>query len=569
VKQRLLSAALAAIAFCAAPTVFGRAGGGGHSGGGGGGHSGGGHSGGFSGHGGSGGGGGSFGGFITFIIIVIIVWYLWRRVQRSRGQGPSGGGSGTPGGPGGGPNSGADAAQKVLGALLGAAAGGGLAGLARAAPAGSAQLQSSVSQIRTHDTNFEMETFLQRAEMTFYLVKRAIGRNDPVALRPYVNDVLFQQIAQSLKQRQGQHQHELLESLNVRGVHVIQAELGAEQQSLLVHFDLVYRGKTVDENQRVVTDEGQDARHGERWTFVRAATAVTPAAGGVTASRCPACGAELRLNLDGSCAHCKASVTNGTVDWVVSAVQPAPFIGHYVDGLSGNAAPTVADGIAQLKSADANFSIDAFSQRASTGFMALQEAWCQQNLDKGRAFLSPGAYFAWRSQLETMAAEGRKNVMEQLQVLRIDTIRVVHGQVFDDLTVRFSARCADYEVDQNNRVVFGDRSVRPFTEEWTFQRSVGVASSNKPGTLENTCPRCGAPVQLTQIGECRFCRAAVTSGKFDWVVSRIEQEDDDDEAGSSGGGDVGSQIAGAIGGAIVGGLLGSLLGGDSDRDRNT
>jgi hypothetical protein len=75
-------------------------------------------------------------------------------------------------------------------------------------------------------------------------------------------------------------------------------------------------------------------------------------------------------------------------------------------------------------------------------------------------------------------------------------------------------------------------------------------------------------VQLTQIGECRFCRAAVTSGKFDWVVSRIEQEDDD-EGGSGGGNDIGSQIAGAIGGAIVGGLLGSLLGGDSDRDRST
>jgi hypothetical protein len=168
-----------------------------------------------------------------------------------------------------------------------------------------------------------------------------------------------------------------------------------------------------------------------------------------------------------------------------------------------------------------------------------------------------------------MAAEGRRNVMEQLQILRIEPMRIVHGQVFDDLTVRITASCADYEIDQSNRVVFGDRTVRPFTEEWSFQRSVGVSSSGKPGTLENTCPRCGAPVQLTQIGECRFCKAAVTSGKFDWVVSRIEQEDDDDdeeEGDGRGGPDIGNQIAGAIGGAIVGGLLGSLLGGNSDRD---
>jgi predicted lipid-binding transport protein (Tim44 family) len=550
VKQWLLSAALAALAFCAAPAAFGRAGGGGHAGSGYGGH------GGYSGHGG---GGGSFGGFITLAIIVLIIWYFYRRAQRNRGQTP----------PSQGPRPPMNAATRdIVGALLGAATAGTLAGnRAGAAPAAVAEVSAAVDAIRTRDANFDIESFLQRAEMTFYLVKRAINNNDSAAVRPYLNDALFAQISQMLQQNKSQHRHDLLESLNVRGVHVIHADLNAQQQSLLVHFDLVYRGKTLDDAQHVLADEGHDTRHGEQWTFVRAAAAVTPAAGGVTASRCPACGAELRLNLDGSCTHCRASVTNGTVDWVVAAVQSAPFIGHYVDGLSGSAAPTVADGIASLKAADTNFSIDTFCQRVGTGFTTLQDAWCKQNLDAGRAFLSPGAYFAWRSQVETMAAQGRRNVMEQLQIQRIEPMRIVHGQVFDDLTVQITASCADYEIDQSNRVVFGDRSVRPFTEEWTFQRSVGASSSGKPGTLENTCPRCGAPVQLTQIGECRFCKAAVTSGKFDWVVSRIEQEDDDEDAGDGRGGpDLGNQIAGAIGGAIVGGLLGSLLGGNSDRN---
>ena len=553
-RQRLSSAALAAWGFCAAPSVFARAGGGGHSGGGGG-HSSGSHSsGGFS--TGGGGDGSPLGGLFILLIFGIIVWLLWRRAQRRRQQGLDARPTPT--------QEQRDAAQRAIGALLGAAGGALAAARAGAAPAAIAQVASAVHAMRARDPGFEMVTFLQRAEMTFYLVKRAIGRNDPVALRPYLIDALFAQIAAALKQRQAQHQHELLESLNVRAVHVIHAELTQQQQSLLVHFDLVYRGKTLDDTQHVVADEGQDTRHGERWTFVRAANATTPAAGGVIDSRCPSCGAELRLNLDGSCAHCKASVTNGSVDWVLAAVQAAPFIGHYVDGLSGAAAPTVAEGIAQLKAADPNFALEAFCARVNTAFNLLQSAWCAQNLDAGRAFLSPGAYFAWRSQLETMAAEGRKNIMDQLQVLRVEPMRVVHGQVFDDLTVRITARAADYEVDGNGRIVFGDRTVRPFTEEWTFQRSVGVASSDKPGTLENTCPRCGAPVQLTQIGECRYCKAAVTSGKFDWVVSRIEQEDDG--AGSDGGGgdsDLGSEIVGTIGSAVIGGLLGSLLGGSN------
>ena len=255
-------------------------------------------------------------------------------------------------------------------------------------------------------------------------------------------------------------------------------------------------------------------------------------------------------------------MTNGSVDWVVAAVEPAAFVGYVGDATFAVAAPTVAEGLASLAAADPQFKSEAFLARVRTGFMALQDAWCKQNLDAGRAFLSQGAYFAWRAQLETMAAEGRKNIMEHLTIASVTPIRVVHGRVFDDLTVRITAACADYEVDGSGKVVFGDKTIRPFTEQWTFQRSVGVATSGKPGTLENTCPSCGAPVALTQIGECRYCKAAVTSGKFDWVVSRIEQEDDNDGASGGGSGDVGTDIALRVGGAIVGGLIGSLLSGD-------
>jgi hypothetical protein len=281
--------------------------------------------------------------------------------------------------------------------------------------------------------------------------------------------------------------------------------------------------------------------------------------GGVIAARCPACGAELRLALDGTCAHCKASVTNGSVDWVVVDVQPASYVGYSADSSLGFAAASIPEGVAALTAADKDFSMGAFQGRVKTAFLALQDAWCKQKLDAGRAFMSPGAYFTWSAQLETMAAEGRRNVMENLSVRAVEPVRIVHGKVFDDLTVRISAAAADYEVDKSNKIVFGDRGVKPFMEDWTFQRSVGAATSGKPGTLENTCPSCGAPVSLTQIGECRYCKAAVTSGKFDWVVSRIDQED---TAGAGTGvslNNAGEAIALQVGGAIVGGLLSSLL----------
>jgi predicted lipid-binding transport protein (Tim44 family) len=503
---RMARMAIACVTMGAALDALARAGGGGHGGGG---SSGGSHS--FSGgsfHSYSGGGGQlSFGGVIALLIIMALVYYfIWRWKRNAEAM----------------PQQRSVAAGGAVPFSFGAP------GVQRQAPAlqsNRPSLPAGVATIGAKDPGFEIETFLQRAEMSYFLVKRGIQNNDAAAVRPYLNDALFSETARGIGQSKTQHRHTLLESLNMRAVHLVNADCNDEGQSLEVHFDLVYRAKSFDDANHVLADEGDDGRHGERWTFVRSASARTSSVGNVTASRYPACGAELKLSLDGVCAHCKASVTNGSVDWVVADMRPAPFVGYTSESQLAAAAPSVAEGVARMRSSDPAFSIDAFRVRVRTAFVALQDAWCKQNLDAARAFLSPGAYFAWRAQLETMAAEGRRNVMEHLQVQGIQPMRIVHGRVFDDLTVRITAACADIEIDKDGKIAFGDRTVRPFTEEWTFQRTTGAITSGKPGTLENTCPSCGAPVSLTQIGECRYCKAAITTGRFDWVVSRIEQED--------------------------------------------
>ena len=540
----------AAAAWGAAGAAYGRAGGGSHAG----------SSGQFSSgshspaHFGS--GGGSADGLIGLLVVAVIVYFFIRRSSRRPSAGTLAATQAMQA-------ASIPAALAALGtALEGGAAqrGGGAAGLYGAA---ALNVRAVTDEIRARDPGFELEVFLQRAEMTFFLVKRGIQRNDAAAIRPYLGDRVFAAVSSGIAQAKSLHQHALLESLNVRAVHVDSAACDESGERIDIHFDLVYRARMLDESNHVLSDEGSDQRHGERWTFTRSAEARTPENGGVIASRCPACGAELRLNLDGSCAHCRAGVTNGSVDWVVTDVQGAPFIGYAPGSSLAVAAATLDEGVASLRTTDPGFSLDAFQACVKTAFLALQDAWCRQNLDAGRAFLCPGAYFTWSAQLETLAAEGRRNVMENLSVQRIDPVQIVHGRVFDDLTVRVSASAADFEVDKDNRIVFGDRTLRPFTEDWTFQRSVGVATTEKPGTLENTCPGCGAPIALNQIGECRYCRAAVTSGKFDWVVSRIEQ--DQDAEGGEGSGGAGRDVALQVGGAIVGGLLAGLL---SDRGSN-
>ena len=63
---------------------------------------------------------------------------------------------------------------------------------------------------------------------------------------------------------------------------------------------------------------------------------------------------------------------------------------------------------------------------------------------------------------------------------------------------------------------------RTFSEYWTLVRSADARGAPR---LDKRCPNCGADQKVNMGGACEFCRAHITSGEFDWVLSKIEQDD--------------------------------------------
>jgi hypothetical protein len=63
----------------------------------------------------------------------------------------------------------------------------------------------------------------------------------------------------------------------------------------------------------------------EDLTFGRSAEAMSPAAGGLPARRCPSCGAPLDLGEDGACKYCRGIVTAGRQDWVLVGWRRQPW----------------------------------------------------------------------------------------------------------------------------------------------------------------------------------------------------------------------------------------------------
>jgi hypothetical protein len=218
----------------------------------------------------------------------------------------------------------------------------------------------------------------------------------------------------------------------------------------------------------------------------------------------------------------------GYRSYMRSSGGPAAYQPAYAGPVPAQAYPAdPSEGLATIKANDPNFTEQQFLDRAQAAFFMLQKAWQDRNVDEGRAYMSPGLYMGWKTQVDQMTAEHRKNVLEALYVQGMHIVKATHDDNFENITVRVDASAKDYDVnDQTGKKISGDSSDTPFTEFWTFTRSAGAKTLVTGGITEKKCPNCGAPLDVNATGDCKYCGQAVTSGKFDWVLSKIDQSNE-------------------------------------------
>src|ERR1700759_362943 len=111
-----------------------------------------------------------------------------------------------------------------------------------------------------------------------------------------------------------------------------------------------------------------------------------------------------------------------------------------------------------------------------------------------------------------------------MRITRTTLAKVVRDRYYDSLTIRLWAMGKDYVIHEpDGHHVRGSRHRdRAYSEYWTLIRSAGRKAAVVASPV---CSNCGAPLNITQSGECEHCGAHVTAGEFDWVVSKVEQDD--------------------------------------------
>lgn len=120
---------------------------------------------------------------------------------------------------------------------------------------------------------------------------------------------------------------------------------------------------------------------------------------------------------------------------------------------------------------------------ASKNFLAVQEAWCLQDLPALRELLAPALYGVWEKDVTALQQKGWTNKMEglRLKAMRVVEVKNFKDDTKDSFTVCVEAAAADYTVDRSGAIVESNssdedkqrakqKSFEGFIEFWTFAR---------------------------------------------------------------------------------------------------
>ncbi len=274
----------------------------------------------------------------------------------------------------------------------------------------------------------------------------------------------------------------------------------------------------------------------ETWQFRRNANVRSkPPRTGATFP-CPNCGAPWQSKDTGTqtCASCGMIVDNGRFDWIVDSItlrsqqERPPTLTEDVPERGTNL-PTYKQNdldaqLQRLKGADTAVDVPSLDQRVALIFNELGDAWSKNDLTPVRGLVSDGLYDYLDYWVTAYRSQGLRNLLRKTRITRTELAKITHDRWYDAVTIRIWATGLDYVIqEKTGQVVRGSKRLpRPYSEYWTL-----IRSSERTGATvtKRACGNCGAPLEVTMAGACTHCGAHLTNGEFDWVLSKIEQDD--------------------------------------------
>lgn len=384
------------------------------------------------------------------------------------------------------------------------------------------------NQLRRFDPNFSEIIFTDFSYALYAKAHEARGRGAEALdlLSPYLSD----ETRQGLLSRNPPHLQAVV-GIIVGSMQVTDVQgLASPVVKVSLDFEANYTEVVADGNQtRQMTYYVR-----ERWLLERKRDVLSPTPEQAVALHCPRCGAALEKNVQGACAFCGAKIESGEFQWYVRSIQllsreeRGPLLTSDVPEVGTNFPSVIQPGFQNVRAAFASkhpeFTWNEFEARARLIFHELQAAWSSLEWERARPHETDSIFQMHRYWIEEYRRQKLRNALDRCQITSMQPVKIKEDTFYNAITLRIWAEGYDYTVDQNGKVVSGSKKkLRKWSEYWTFIRNRNAKPAHARADLN--CPNCGAPLKVNATGICEYCRGKVTSGEFDWVLSKIEQDE--------------------------------------------
>jgi hypothetical protein len=272
----------------------------------------------------------------------------------------------------------------------------------------------------------------------------------------------------------------------------------------------------------------------ERLRLTRAPGARSRDPGKARTLNCPNCGGPLSNMRGTTCSFCHTTVPQGSKDWAIVSIhvlerEPrGPLLTSNV-GEQGTSLPTIYDAkaqsaFAQIQAKDPQGTSWAqVEHRVGLVFQEFHAGWVARDPTRVRPFVSDNLFQSQLYWIDLYRSSKCINRTDGSHITRLELANATTDAYYDAVTVRLYATGLDYTVAEDGRLLSGSQSQpRAYSEYWTMIRG---AQKKKTDKNERQCPSCGAPLKINMTGNCEYCAVKVTSGEYDWVLSRIEQDE--------------------------------------------
>jgi transcription elongation factor Elf1 len=277
----------------------------------------------------------------------------------------------------------------------------------------------------------------------------------------------------------------------------------------------------------------------ESWFFVRAVGVQSKPPVANRTWPCPNCGAAWQSDKHENtvelrkCQHCGEDMKIGKFDWCLNGINVqstesalASLTGtveEYGNDLETIVARDAMQNMQAITKDDPAVTWDAVKARFGLVYQRLNEGWNESDLKPVRGLTTRPLRGYLQYWLDEYRRQGLRNRLDKAAIENIKLAKIIRDKHFDAVTARVTAAGCDYTIDADKNLVGGSRTnPRRYTEYWTLIRS---STRRGPVTAEPKCPNCGAELSVSDAGDCTHCSVAIESGGFDWVLSKIEQDD--------------------------------------------